>query len=240
MRSRVLDVEPRRAANRPGGGSRRRSTPPAPATGGCCSSGSPTIGLLSTSGPRAEVSDALRRLAGAGVRLGVFTDAPHELAVVATRQLGVERRVELIEAGPGALDRLRATLGYRDDGRLDARELSPQPTATTHRLVESRSMESRDVTDRQFDALLERLDRIAIQLERIDQRLEAQRGLPPRLPRATRAQRVAERARLRGARSVAAGPTPQQRTLTSARRAGRPSRCARRGTARRPCPDRTS
>jgi len=37
-------------------------------------------------------------------------------------------------------------------------------------------MERRDVADRQFDALLERLDRIAEQLERIDRRLEAQEG----------------------------------------------------------------
>ena len=38
-------------------------------------------------------------------------------------------------------------------------------------------MDRRDVTDRQFDALLERLDRIAAQLEKIDRRLEAQEGL---------------------------------------------------------------
>ena len=37
-------------------------------------------------------------------------------------------------------------------------------------------MTARDVADRQFDALLERLDRIAVQLERIDHRLEAQEG----------------------------------------------------------------
>ena len=38
-------------------------------------------------------------------------------------------------------------------------------------------MERRDVADRQFDALLERLDRIAQQLEKIDRRLETQEGL---------------------------------------------------------------
>ena len=38
-------------------------------------------------------------------------------------------------------------------------------------------MERREVADRQFDALLERLDRIAQQLEKIDRRLEAQEGL---------------------------------------------------------------
>ena len=34
----------------------------------------------------------------------------------------------------------------------------------------------RDVGDRQFDALLERLDKIAAQLEKIDRRLESQEG----------------------------------------------------------------
>lgn len=38
-------------------------------------------------------------------------------------------------------------------------------------------MDRRDLADRQFDALLERLDRIAVQLERIDGRLEQQDAL---------------------------------------------------------------
>jgi exonuclease VII small subunit len=38
-------------------------------------------------------------------------------------------------------------------------------------------MDARDVADRQFDALLERLDRIAAQLERIDGRLEQQEAV---------------------------------------------------------------
>ena len=38
-------------------------------------------------------------------------------------------------------------------------------------------MEGRDVSDRQFEALLERLDTIAERLEQIDRRLEAQEGL---------------------------------------------------------------
>jgi DNA-binding FrmR family transcriptional regulator len=38
-------------------------------------------------------------------------------------------------------------------------------------------MERHEVADRQLDALLERLDRIAHQLEKIDRRLEAQEGL---------------------------------------------------------------
>jgi len=37
-------------------------------------------------------------------------------------------------------------------------------------------MEARDVADRQFDALLERLDRIGDRLEQIDRRLELNEG----------------------------------------------------------------
>ena len=61
--------------------------------------------------PSAEVSGALRRLAGQGVRLGAFTDAPRELAEVAAAQLGASRRLEALEAGAGALERLLARLG---------------------------------------------------------------------------------------------------------------------------------
>jgi phosphoglycolate phosphatase-like HAD superfamily hydrolase len=61
--------------------------------------------------PAAEVSEALRRLAGGGVRLGAFTDAPQELAEVAASQLGAARRLEALEAGAGALDRLLERLG---------------------------------------------------------------------------------------------------------------------------------
>jgi len=45
------------------------------------------------------------------VRVGVFTDAPEELARIALAQLGAARRIEAFEAGPGALDRLLARLG---------------------------------------------------------------------------------------------------------------------------------
>jgi phosphoglycolate phosphatase-like HAD superfamily hydrolase len=61
--------------------------------------------------PSAEASAALRRLSASGRRLGVFTDAPAELAAVALAQLGAARRVEAVEVGPAALDRLRARLG---------------------------------------------------------------------------------------------------------------------------------
>lgn len=61
--------------------------------------------------PQADASAALRRLAGSGRRLGAFTDAPPELAAVALGQLGAARRLEAVEAGAGALERLRARLG---------------------------------------------------------------------------------------------------------------------------------
>jgi phosphoglycolate phosphatase-like HAD superfamily hydrolase len=61
--------------------------------------------------PNAQASAALRRLQGEGVRLGVFTDAPEELARIAVSQLGAARRIEALEAGPGSLERLLAVLG---------------------------------------------------------------------------------------------------------------------------------
>jgi phosphoglycolate phosphatase-like HAD superfamily hydrolase len=59
----------------------------------------------------AEVSGALRRLQTAGVRVGVFTDAPEELARIALSQLGAARRVETLETGPGARERVLECLG---------------------------------------------------------------------------------------------------------------------------------
>ena len=59
----------------------------------------------------AQASAALRRLQAEGVRLGVFTDAPEELARIAVAQLGAARRIEALEAGPGALERLLSRLG---------------------------------------------------------------------------------------------------------------------------------
>jgi len=61
--------------------------------------------------PRADASAALRRLEGAGARLGVFTDAPLELAQVALSQLGASRRVSVVTTGSDALERLVARLG---------------------------------------------------------------------------------------------------------------------------------
>jgi phosphoglycolate phosphatase-like HAD superfamily hydrolase len=61
--------------------------------------------------PNARVAAALRRLQSDGVRIGVFTDAPEELARIAVAQLGAARRIEALESGPGALERLLARLG---------------------------------------------------------------------------------------------------------------------------------
>ena len=59
----------------------------------------------------AATSTALRSLAGRGVALGVFTDAPEPLARVALAQLGATRRVAVLESGTDSLDRVVATLG---------------------------------------------------------------------------------------------------------------------------------
>jgi phosphoglycolate phosphatase-like HAD superfamily hydrolase len=61
--------------------------------------------------PRAEAAAALRRLRTAGTTIGVFTDAPEELARPALAQLGAARRVQVLEAGPDAFGRLLARLG---------------------------------------------------------------------------------------------------------------------------------
>jgi phosphoglycolate phosphatase-like HAD superfamily hydrolase len=56
--------------------------------------------------PSARATAALRRLQAAGVRIGVFTDAPEELARTAVAHLGAARRIDVLEAGPGSLERL--------------------------------------------------------------------------------------------------------------------------------------
>jgi phosphoglycolate phosphatase-like HAD superfamily hydrolase len=61
--------------------------------------------------PSASATAALRRLQADGVRIGVFTDAPVELAQIAVAHLGAARRIEALEAGPGALERLLVRLG---------------------------------------------------------------------------------------------------------------------------------
>ena len=61
--------------------------------------------------PSAPATAALRRLQADGVRVGIFTEAPVELARVAVAHLGAARRIEVLEAGPGALERLLERLG---------------------------------------------------------------------------------------------------------------------------------
>jgi phosphoglycolate phosphatase-like HAD superfamily hydrolase len=46
--------------------------------------------------PRADLSAVLRRLQAAEVRIGVFTDAPAELAAIALSHLGAARRVATV------------------------------------------------------------------------------------------------------------------------------------------------
>jgi phosphoglycolate phosphatase-like HAD superfamily hydrolase len=59
----------------------------------------------------ADVTDALRRLHAAGVRIGVFAEAPAELARIALSHLGANGRVDVVEAGDGARERLLTALG---------------------------------------------------------------------------------------------------------------------------------
>jgi hypothetical protein len=59
----------------------------------------------------AATSAALQALVGGGARLGVFTDAPEELARTALAQLGATRRISAVETGAGAFERLLGALG---------------------------------------------------------------------------------------------------------------------------------
>jgi phosphoglycolate phosphatase-like HAD superfamily hydrolase len=59
----------------------------------------------------AAVTDALRRLQASGLRVGVFTDAPEELTRVALSHLGANGRVDSVETGDGARERLLRELG---------------------------------------------------------------------------------------------------------------------------------
>jgi phosphoglycolate phosphatase-like HAD superfamily hydrolase len=57
--------------------------------------------------PRPDTNAALRRLAAAGARIGVFTDAPRELAEIALAHAGAARQVEVV----GTLAEVRGELG---------------------------------------------------------------------------------------------------------------------------------
>jgi hypothetical protein len=59
----------------------------------------------------AVTSAALRSLADGGATIGVFTDAPQELADVALAQLGGTGRVTALASGAGALERLLDAIG---------------------------------------------------------------------------------------------------------------------------------
>jgi phosphoglycolate phosphatase-like HAD superfamily hydrolase len=61
--------------------------------------------------PDAEVTTALRELAALGAPLGAFSDAPEPLARVALDHLGGARRIQIVEAGAGARERLVQRLG---------------------------------------------------------------------------------------------------------------------------------
>lgn len=71
--------------------------------------------------PDADTSAALRALAADGIRLGVFTDAPKPLAQIALAHLGAARRVEALETGTGARERLLERLG-RDATVVSSRD----------------------------------------------------------------------------------------------------------------------
>ena len=57
--------------------------------------------------PRPDTNAALRRLTAAGVRIGVFSDAPRELAELALAHAGATRQVEVV----GTLAEVRVALG---------------------------------------------------------------------------------------------------------------------------------
>lgn len=57
--------------------------------------------------PRAATNAQLRRLHAAGIRIGVFTDAPRELAEVALAHVGAARHVDAL----GTLGEVRQRLG---------------------------------------------------------------------------------------------------------------------------------
>jgi phosphoglycolate phosphatase-like HAD superfamily hydrolase len=64
--------------------------------------------------PHGDTGATLRRLQAAGVRVGVFTDAPRELADIALAHVGAARRVETV----GTLDEVLRELG---DGTIVVR-----------------------------------------------------------------------------------------------------------------------
>jgi phosphoglycolate phosphatase-like HAD superfamily hydrolase len=79
--------------------------------------------------PSPGANTALRALAAAGYRIGLFTDAPEPLARVALAHLGVARHVEVLEAGTDARERLLERLGPETRVALTAEELASAAAA---------------------------------------------------------------------------------------------------------------
>ena len=59
----------------------------------------------------AATSRALRALEARGVTLGVYTDAPEELARITLSHLGLDRRIAALETGDSSCRRVLARLG---------------------------------------------------------------------------------------------------------------------------------
>ncbi len=119
--------------------------------------------------PDAEISAALRELAARGDRLGVFTDAPEPLARIAVAQLGADRRIEALETGAGALERLLA----------QARPGRPRRPGPIRPPFTIGAVKENELGDRQLDALLERLDRMNAELHALNRRLDSGEHLAP-------------------------------------------------------------
>ena len=180
--------------------------------------------------PDAEVSAALRELAARGDRLGVFTDAPEPLARIAVSQLGADRRIEALETGAGALERLLAELG---PDTLVVRDRTALPLQFT-------SVKENELGDRQLDALLERLDRMNAELRALNRRLDSGEHLAP-IVYEIRALGESLQALAYAALGQTARRSVAAERVSATQRAGRRSRSApRRGTARRARPRRTT
>ena len=109
--------------------------------------------------PRPDTNAALRRLVAAGARIGVFTDAPRELAEIALAHAGAARQVEIV----GTLPDVKAALG---DATVVVRSREELAECHYDERVEH------DLSDRRFDLILERLDRIADELAKTNKRLD--------------------------------------------------------------------
>ena len=108
--------------------------------------------------PRPDTNAALRRLSAAGARIGVFSDAPRELAEIALAHAGAARQVEVV----GTLADVEAALGAADRRRALARG--------ARRITMTRVQH--DLSDRRFDLILEKLDRIGDELAKTNKRLD--------------------------------------------------------------------